>query len=300
MSKIKLQATVDVGLANHRLDQALAQLFPEYSRERLKSWVLSGSCLVDGQVKRPRDKVLGGELIVIEAELAEEIAWAGEELPLDVVYADEDILVINKPAGVVVHPAVGNRAGTLVNALLHYDRDLALVPRAGVVHRLDKDTSGLLVVARNLSAHAALVEQLQERSMQRVYEAVVHGQLLAGDTIDLPIGRHPKDRLKMAVTEDGKPAVTHYRILKKFAKHTHIQVKLETGRTHQIRVHMAHIRYPIVGDRVYAPRLQHNFGRQALHAKTLGLAHPRTGEFMEWEAPLPPDMVELLHRLEHG
>jgi 23S rRNA pseudouridine1911/1915/1917 synthase len=294
---IALQAYIQPEFAGCRVDQALAQLFPEYSRERLKNWLLAGHCQVNGEILRPKDKVAGGELVVINAEIAAEVVWQGEDLPLNIIYEDEDLLIINKDANVVVHPAVGNRAGTLVNALLNYAPELSTVPRAGVVHRLDKDTTGLLVIARNLAAHTSLVEQLQARSISRIYETIVHGLFLAGSTINLPIGRHPRDRKKMAVVGDGKEAITHYRVIKKFAKHTHIQVKLETGRTHQIRVHMSHMRHPIVGDKTYAPRLQHNFPRQALHAKSLTLMHPRTGEEMSWTVDLPQDMQDLLKDL---
>ncbi len=294
---ISLRGTIQPEFAGCRIDQALAHLFPEYSRERLKSWLLAGQCQVNGAVLRPKDRVVGGEEVVIDASLEIETRWQAEDLPLDIVYEDEDLLVINKPAGLVVHPGAGNQAGTLVNALLNYDPALNNVPRAGVVHRLDKDTSGLLVVARNLAAHTYLVEQLQERNIERIYETVVHGVFLAGSTIDLPIGRHPKERLKMAVVSDGRPAVTHYRVLKRFPKHTHLQVQLETGRTHQIRVHMAHVKHPIVGDKVYAPRIQHNFPRQALHARRLSLIHPATGFDMTWEAELPADMQQLLKDL---
>ncbi len=294
---ISLQAIIQPEYAGCRLDQALAQLFPEYSRERLKTWVLDGFCKVDGAVLRPRDKVAGGENVMISATLEPEVTWEAEDLPLEIVYEDEDFLIINKQANVVVHPGAGNYAGTLVNALLNYAPELSNVPRAGIVHRLDKDTTGLLVVARNLSAHTSLVEQMQERSITRVYETVVHGLFLAGSTIDQPIGRHPKDRKKMAVVGNGREAITHYRVLKRFAKHTHLHVELETGRTHQIRVHMSHVKHPIIGDKTYAPRLQHNFPRQALHAKTLGFTHPTTGEYMEWTSELPTDMQELLAKL---
>lgn len=296
-TNVSLNGTVNPEFAGSRLDQALAHLFPDYSRERLKSWVLSGECTVDGAVLRPKDKVKGGEQISIEANLMPAVTWDAEDLPLNIVYEDEDILVVNKAANVVVHPAAGNYAGTLVNALLNYAPELSNIPRAGIVHRLDKDTTGLLVVVRNLAAHTSLIAQLQARTMGRIYEAVVHGIFLAGSTIDQPIGRHSHDRKKMAVVADGKPAISHYRLIKKFAKHTHIQVQLETGRTHQIRVHMAFTRHPIVGDKTYAPRLQHNFPRQALHAKVLQLLHPRTGAQMQWEAALPQDMQDLLASL---
>lgn len=295
---ISLQGIIQPEFAGSRLDQALAQLFPEYSRERLKNWVLEGHCKVDGTVLRPKDRVTGGENVVIEATLTEAVTWQAQDLPLDVIYADEDILIINKPANLVVHPAAGNYEGTMVNALLNYAPELSNIPRAGIVHRLDKDTTGLLVVARTLTAHASLSEQMQDRSITRIYEAVVHGLFLAGSTIDEPIGRHPHDRKKMAVNNGGREAITHYRVLKKFAKHTHIQVELETGRTHQIRVHMAHVKHPIVGDKTYAPRMQHNFPRQALHARTLGFIHPTSGEYMQWDIELPEDMQELLTTLK--
>lgn len=296
-NNIQLQGTILPESAGCRLDLALAQIFPEYSRERLKTWVLAGQCHVNGVCLRPKDKVVGGEEVVINATVTEEVAWQPEAIDLDIVYEDEDLIVINKPINMVVHPAAGNRAGTLVNALLNYAPELSQVPRAGIVHRLDKDTSGLLVVARNLIAHASLVAQLHERSVTRIYETVVHGIFLAGSTINEPVGRHLHDRKRMAVVWDGKPAITHYRVLTRFPKHTHLQVQLETGRTHQIRVHMAHVKHPVVGDKTYASRIQHNFPRQALHARTLSLIHPRTGEEMTWHAPLPADMVQLLKDL---
>ncbi len=298
-TQIDLQATIEPAFAGWRLDQALAQIFPDYSRERLKSWILAGLCQVDGAVLRPKDKVTEGANVKIQAALTQATSWQAEELPLNIVYADEDLIVINKAAGVVVHPAAGNHAGTLVNALLNYAPELTQLPRAGIVHRLDKDTSGLLVVARTLEAHTSLVAQLQEHAVTRIYEAVVHGIFLAGSTIDLPIGRHKHDRKRMAVVEGGKPSITHYRVLQKFVKHTHIQVQLETGRTHQIRVHMAHVKHPLLGDKTYASRLQHNFARQALHAKCLSLMHPRTQEEMTWEVDLPQDMQDLLEKLRN-
>lgn len=297
---IALEGIIQPEFAGCRLDQALAQLFPEYSRERLKSWLLDGYCTVDGSILKPKDKVAGGEQVIIQATLQEEVTWQAEELPLNIVYEDEDILVINKPANFVVHPAAGNRAGTLVNALLNHAPELSNVPRAGVVHRLDKDTTGLLVVARTLAAHTSLIEQMQARSISRIYETVVHGVFLAGSTIDEPIGRHPHDRKKMAVVGDGREAITHYRVLTRFPKHTHLQVELETGRTHQIRVHMSYVKHPIVGDKTYAPRMQHNFPRQALHAKTLGFIHPSTDEEISFTSEIPADMQELLKTLSAG
>ena len=293
--------------AGRRLDQVLAELFPEYSRSRLQQWVKEGRVRVDGKSMRPKDKLQGIEEIELEPVVEAEQRWEAEAIPLDIRYEDKDLIVINKPAGLVVHPAAGNHAGTLLNALLHYAPELAGVPRAGIVHRLDKETSGLLVVARTLQAQTALVAQLQARSMTREYRAVVTGVMTGGGTVEAPIGRHSIDRKRMAVLPNGKPAVTHYRVVERFRGHTDIKVRLETGRTHQIRVHMAHIRYPLVGDPVYGGRLKlpkgcsdelrqmlRGFRRQALHAGRLGLEHPNSGLPMEWEAELPEDMSRLL------
>jgi len=308
----KLNATVDIEHAGMRLDQALAAIFPDYSRARLQQWIKQGLVSVDGSTaKRPKDKVIGGELVELEALMEDQVECCPEPIPLEIVYEDESLLVINKPAGLVVHPAAGNPDGTMQNALLHHDETLVQLPRAGIVHRLDKETSGLLVVAKSLAAHKYLVEQLQERSIKREYRAVVTGVMTAGGSVDQPIGRHPNQRTKMAVIFSGKPAVTHYRVLERFRFHTYVKVILETGRTHQIRVHMAHIRYPLVGDPVYAGRLRippgvtpeleamlRRFKRQALHARKLGLEHPKTGEWMEWTTEPPQDMQELLRVLE--
>ena len=290
-----------------RLDQALAELLPAYSRNRLQQWLKAGQLRVDGQIRRPRDPVAGGEIVSGEWVLEVETAAVAQDIPLTIRHEDADLLVIDKPAGLVAHPAAGNRDGTLVNALLHHAPELAALPRAGLVHRLDKDTTGLLVVARRLRAHAALVEQLQARTIERDYLAVVNGVPVAGGTVDAPVGRHPVDRQRMAVTPGGKPAVTHYRVLSRFRAHALLRIKLETGRTHQIRVHMAHIRFPLLGDRVYGgrPRVPpgasprcietiQQFRRQALHAERLALTHPATGERLEWQAELPSDLVELL------
>ncbi|MDS4041850.1 MAG: 23S rRNA pseudouridine(1911/1915/1917) synthase RluD [Candidatus Competibacter sp.] len=290
-----------------RLDQALAELLPAYSRNRLQQWLKAGQLRVDGRIRRPRDPVVGGEIVSGEWVLEVETAAVAQDIPLTIRYEDADLLVIDKPAGLVAHPAAGNRDGTLVNALLHHAPELAALPRAGLVHRLDKDTTGLLVVARRLRAHAALVEQLQARTIERDYLAVVNGVPVAGGTVDAPVGRHPVDRQRMAVTPGGKPAVTHYRVLSRFRAHALLRIKLETGRTHQIRVHMAHIRFPLLGDRVYGgrPRVPsgasprcietiQQFRRQALHAERLALTHPATGERLEWQAELPSDLVELL------
>ncbi|MDT8404588.1 23S rRNA pseudouridine(1911/1915/1917) synthase RluD [Sulfuriflexus sp.] len=303
-----LQFEIPPHLAGQRLDQALAELLPDYSRARLQLWIKAGKVQIDGETRRPRDKLRGGEQVAVQAENEAQVTWEAEDIPLDIVYEDESIMVINKPAGMVVHPATGNYTGTLVNALLHHDASLKDVPRAGIIHRLDKDTSGLLVVARTLVAHNSLIKQLQARTVKREYEAVVTGLMTAGGTVKAAMGRHPVHRTRMAVlTRGGKEAVTHYRVLERYRAHTHIRVRLETGRTHQIRVHMAHIRYPLVGDPVYGGRLRlppqssevltetlRHFNRQALHAAQLGFDHPQNGQPVEWTAPLPADMRNLL------
>lgn len=298
-------------MAGLRLDQAAAQLFPDYSRSRLQAWIKSGELRVNGEQSSPKNKMLGGELLQVEAELEQNDAWQAEDIALDLRYEDEDILVINKAAGVVVHPAAGHAQGTLLNAILHHSANAALLPRAGIVHRLDKDTTGLMVVAKSLRAHTHLVEQLQSRRMGREYEAVVTGVMTGGGTLEEPIGRHPVQRKKMAVSHSGKPATTHYQVARRFRAHTHLRVKLETGRTHQIRVHMAHLHYPIVGDPVYGGRLRlpklaipelaeflRGFKRQALHARKLELIHPASGEVMQWQSELPQDMQQLLQLLQ--
>lgn len=280
---INLAANIPEELANNRLDQVLAKLFPEYSRTKLQTWIKAGYVN-----------------ITVNAMLEPQERWEAQPIKLDIIYEDDDIMIINKPAGLVVHPAAGNPDSTMLNALLHHDSELNKLPRAGIIHRLDKDTSGLLVVAKTLTAYTKLVAELQARKIKREYEAIVNGVMTAGGTIDAAIGRHPRDRKRMAVTASGKPAVTHYRVIKRFDKYTHIKVMLETGRTHQIRVHMAYIHYPIVGDPVYGGRYKcplATFNRQALHARRLGLNHPQTGEYMEWEAPLPKDMQQLLKKL---
>lgn len=294
-------------LGGRRLDQALAELLPEYSRNRLQRWIDEGRILVDGKLRRRRDKVWGGEEVLLDPRVEPDGQCAPQDLPLDLVFEDEDILVIHKPAGLVVHPAAGNPDGTLQNALLHHAPELASLPRGGLVHRLDKDTSGLLVVARTLQAHKSLVEQLQERRVHREYRALVGGVPSGGGRVDAPVGRHPRQRTRMAVVAGGRAAVTHYRLLEAFRAHALLAVRLETGRTHQIRVHMAHIQHPIVGDPVYGGRPHppggasarlvaglRTFPRQALHALRLGLQHPCRGVAMAWEIPLAADMEELL------
>lgn len=296
--------------AGHRLDQALAALLPDYSRTRIKDWIETGQILINGVQLRPRDRVTGGERIEVSASLPDAVAVTPQSIALNIVHQDAQVLVINKPAGLVVHPGAGNAAGTLQNALLHFDPGLSVLPRAGIVHRLDKDTTGLLVVARTLEAHTALVRALEAREVAREYEAICVGVMTGGGTVDAPIDRHPVDRLRQTVRQSGREAVTHYRVLQRYRGHTHVRVHLETGRTHQIRVHMAHIRYPIVGDRVYGGRAVlpkgasaeliaaiQGFKRQALHAAKLGFEHPATGVPIECEAPLPADMKSLLREL---
>jgi 23S rRNA pseudouridine1911/1915/1917 synthase len=310
--RLEISAEVPAELDGSRLDQAAVRLFSDYSRSRLQTWIKRGELRVDGAVGRPRDKVLAGSTLTLDATLEAEVAWQPQAIDLEIVYEDDSLLVIDKPAGLVVHPAAGHADGTLVNALLSHAPSLAQLPRAGIVHRLDKDTSGLMVVARTLAAHNELVAQLQARTVKREYSAVCVGAMTGGGTIDLPIGRHPRQRKKMAVLgAGGKSAVTHFRVLQRFAHHTHIAVNLETGRTHQIRVHMAHRHNPLIGDPVYGgrPRIPpgaserliqalRSFSRQALHARRLGLVHPVSAEPLEFESPLPEDMVSLLRVLE--
>jgi 23S rRNA pseudouridine1911/1915/1917 synthase len=309
--QITLEGIIPDTAAGMRLDQALAQLFPDYSRGQLTKWLKAGDILVNEQQLRPRATVAGGELVVINTELEETKAeWTAQPISLDIIYEDASVIIINKPAGMVVHPGAGNQDGTLVNALLNHAPELSVVPRAGIVHRIDKDTTGLLMVAKTLAAHNSLVTQLQEKTVQREYQAVANGVMTAGGHVDEPIGRHHIDRKRMAVTPTGKDAVTHYRVEEKFRAHTFIRCQLETGRTHQIRVHMAHIRHPLVGDPVYGGRFKiptgmsetcreflQKFRRQALHAGLLGFDHPETGEFMSWRVDMPADMQQLIQML---
>jgi 23S rRNA pseudouridine1911/1915/1917 synthase len=296
-------------LGGLRLDQALSELLPEFSRSRLQAWIKQGAILLDGNSVQARQRIRGGEQICLHTQIEKQSQAIAEDISLAIVHADDDIVIVDKPAGLVVHPAAGNRDGTLLNALLHYAPELAALPRCGIVHRLDKDTSGLLMVARTLRAHRSLVEQLQTRTARREYLALVQGTLAAGGTVDLPIGRHPVDRKRFAISQGGKNAVTHYRIEERFEHHTLLRVKLETGRTHQIRVHLTHLRHALVGDPVYgrlripaaaSERIKgalQGFRRQALHAERLGLIHPADGEYREWVAPLPQDFSELLGAL---
>lgn len=307
----KLFETVPYEMAGMRVDQALAELFADYSRSKLQTWIKAGRVELNGAIElSPKFKLEGGEEISLDAEPEVVIESDPEDIPLDVIYEDDCLLIINKPAGLVVHPGAGNHNGTLLNALLHHKPSLETLPRAGIVHRIDKDTSGLLMIAKTLPAHNSLTEQLQAHDITREYLAITKGRMTAGGTVDEPIGRHPSDRLRYIVRQSGKEAVTHYRVEQRFSHHTLVRLQLETGRTHQIRVHMAHIRYPLLGDPVYGGRFQmspncsdglqqllRNFKRQALHATVLGLQHPETDEYMEWEQPLPEDMVNLLNAL---
>jgi 23S rRNA pseudouridine1911/1915/1917 synthase len=302
--------TIPIDAAGQRLDQALARLFPEYSRSRLKAWLLDGQISVDGDTPRPRDPVQGGEQVTLSARPDAAVADEPEAIEIDVVFEDDSLIVINKPAGLVVHPGAGNQRGTLLNGLLHYEPSLEELPRAGIIHRIDKDTSGLLLIARTLPAHTALVRALADRAISRHYLAICNGVLTGGGTIDAPIGRHRVDRKRMCVRDDGREAITHYTVIERFAAHTYIKVRLDTGRTHQIRVHFAHRRHALVGDPVYGGRLAlprgageglvetlRGFRRQALHAAKLELAHPLTGDPLSFEAPLPADFEQLLAAL---
>ena len=305
---------VDVSHSGQRIDQVAADVFSDFSRARLQGWIRGGQLRVNGHLCKPKDRLLGGELIELNVIIEPEKRWQVQPIPLEVVYADSHIVVINKPAGLVVHPGAGVADGTLLNALLYHFPELINLPRAGIVHRLDKETSGLMVVARSIIAHTALVQQLQNRTIGREYEAVVMGCLTGGGLVNKPIGRHPVNRLKMAVLENNvkaKEAVTHYRLLQRFSRYTHIACRLETGRTHQIRVHMAHMQHPLVGDPVYRGRQRwlagtpddlkqvlQAFKRQALHAKRLTLKHPESGEELSWQIALPDDMQQLLVALK--
>jgi 23S rRNA pseudouridine1911/1915/1917 synthase len=306
-----LELEIPQELAGLRLDSALARLLPAHSRTRIKGWIDAGQVQIGRLPSKPRDKVASGSRVRVQVSV--EVA-APEVLPeamaLDIVFEDAELLVIDKPAGLVVHPGAGNVRHTLQNALLGFDPGLAAVPRAGIVHRLDKDTSGLLVVARTLEAHTALSRQLLARSVAREYRAVCVGVMTGGGSVDEPIGRHRRDRLRMAIRPDGRPARTHYRVLERYRGHTYLRVKLDTGRTHQIRVHLAHLKHPLVGDPVYGVRLGRprgasdalitalrGFKRQALHAAALAFDHPASGERLTFEAPLPPDLAGLLAAL---
>ncbi len=295
----EVKLTIPASFAGLRLDQALARLLPEESRTRLAKLIEEGRVRVDGATASPRSKVKSGEAVdVTLVPRQEESAFAPEPIALAVVHEDDDVLVIDKPAGLVVHPGSGNWSGTMLNALLHHAPQLHELARAGIVHRLDKDTSGLLAVAKNEPAQASLVRQLQARTMKRTYLALARGVVKASGTVDAPVGRDPRSRTRMAVVSSGKPAVTRYKVRKSFPKHTLLECELESGRTHQIRVHLASIGHPVEGDPVYAGRGPQLLGRQALHAWKLGFEHPRTGKAMRFESPLPEDFARLLKTLK--
>ncbi len=309
--QIELTQTVKDSQLGQRLDQAVAELFADFSRSRLKEWLLDGKITVDGQVvTKPRTKVMGGEVIIVQAELEDEVRWEPQDIPLNIVFEDDDIIVINKPRDFVVHPGAGTPDGTVLNALLFHYPPIAEVPRAGIVHRLDKDTTGLMVVAKNVPVQTRLVRELQKRNITREYEAIAIGKMTAGGMIDKPIGRHSTKRTLMAVSPMGKPAVTHYRVAEHFREHTRIRLRLETGRTHQIRVHMSYLQHPLLGDTAYGGRARipkgatpeltdmiRNFDRQALHAVMLKFKHPTTGEEVEFHAPVPDDMIVMTEAL---
>jgi 23S rRNA pseudouridine1911/1915/1917 synthase len=306
----EFSAKIPPELAGQRLDQALAVLFADITRSQMQQWIKDGRVTLNGHAPRKRDKVKAGDRVVIRVPPPVDAGWRAQAIPLEIVYEDGELLVINKPPGLVVHPGAGNPEGTLLNALLNHAPKLAALPRAGIVHRLDKDTSGLMVVAKTEPARQHLIAQLQEHSVEREYLAIVNGVMVAGGTIDVPIGRHRTQRTRMAVSSQGKAAVSHYRVMKKYRAHTLVQVKLESGRTHQIRVHMAHLNYPVVGDPVYGGRLKipsgaserlkdvlRGFRRQALHALKLSLTHPGTGKRVQWATSVPQDMSELMEAL---
>lgn len=309
--KMQQTMTIPDDLGGMRLDLALAKLLADYSRTQIQEWIKNGEILVDGRPLKAKDSVLGGETIIIDGTIKPQPTWQAQAIDLNIIYEDETLLVINKPAGMVVHPAAGNYENTLLNALLHHAPQLQELPRAGIIHRLDKGTSGLLVIAKTSHALKNLTHQLKNRTIKRIYQGIVYGVLTAGGTIDEPIGRHPIQRKRMTVIETGKPAVTHYRVIEKYRAYTRVKVQLETGRTHQIRVHFTHIHHPLLGDPTYGKRLQlpkgasaemitelRQFKRQALHASELGLTHPETDRLMTWQAPLPQDMQHLISVLK--
>ncbi len=294
-------------MTGDRLDVALSEMLPNYSRSKITAWIKSGDALINNKAFKPKDKVNGSQMVMLSLNKKQNNDWSAENIALNIVFEDEDIIIINKPFGLVTHPGAGNWNGTLANALLYYDPKLSKLDRAGIVHRLDKNTSGLMVIARNEKSQKYLVEQLQSHSVVREYSAIVYGHMISGGSVNDPIGRDPKDRVKQAVSSNGKDATTHYRVIDRFKSHTHVKAILETGRTHQIRVHLSHIGYPLLGDPMYGGRVRFpkkaseilkesllGFKRQALHSKKLTLNHPSTGELMSWKAPLPDDMLELL------
>ena len=299
--------TIPDELANERLDQALAKLLPEYSRTQIKQWIENEQVTLNGATVKAKTRIKSGDIIAVQPVLRPEPQWLAQNIPLTIVHEDDAVLIINKPAGLVVHPGAGNADSTLLNALLHHLPDLKSLPRAGILHRLDKDTTGLLMIAKTPAALKHLSAQLKNRTLVREYQAIVYGALISGGKVDAALDRHPLQRKRMAVTETGKTAVTHFRVMEKYRSITRLKVKLETGRTHQIRVHMSHIHHPIVGDVVYGGRVQlakgmseeliqclRKFKRQALHAFSLGFAHPETEEWLTFTADVPDDMQQLI------
>jgi 23S rRNA pseudouridine1911/1915/1917 synthase len=305
-----LKIIIPTRMTGERLDTSLAEMLPDFSRSKITAWIKLGDALINCKNFKPKDKVIGDEIVDLTLNQKQSNDWIAENIPLNIVYEDQDIIVINKQFGLVTHPGAGNWSGTLANALLYYDPALSALDRAGIVHRLDKNTSGLMVIARNEKSQKLLVEQLQSHSVDREYSAIVYGHMIAGGTVNQPIGRDPKDRVKQAVSMSGKDATTHYRVIDRFKSHTHVKAILETGRTHQIRVHLSYVGYSLIGDPMYGGRVRFpkkaseelkgaliNFKRQALHSKKLSLAHPVSGQVMSWKAALPDDMKELLEVL---
>jgi len=297
-------------MLGNRLDVSLSEMLPDYSRSKITVWIKSGDALINQKNFKPKDKSSGDEIVCLTLNQKQTTDWIAEKISLNIVYEDEDIIVINKQFGLVTHPGAGNWSGTLANALLYYDVNLSKLDRVGIVHRLDKNTSGLMVIARNEKSQKYLTEQLQSHLVDREYSAIVYGHMIAGGSVDEPIGRDPKDRVKQAVSEGGKDAITHYRAIDRFKNHTHVKAILETGRTHQIRVHLSHVGHSLIGDPMYGGRVRFpkkaseelkeallNFKRQALHSKKLTLNHPISGEVMSWKASLPDDMLKLLEVL---
>jgi 23S rRNA pseudouridine1911/1915/1917 synthase len=311
MSEKSLNILIPERMSGQRLDFSLSIMLPDYSRSKIAAWIKSGNALINDRAFKPKDRAIGNEIVRLTLSHKDNIYWAPEPINLNIIFEDEDIIIINKPFGLVTHPGAGNWTGTLANALLHYDSNLLKLDRAGIVHRLDKNTSGLMVVSRNVRSQRFLVDQLQSHSVHREYSAIVYGHMISGGLIDESIGRDPKDRVKQAILVNGKEAKTHYRVIDRFKSHTHVKAILETGRTHQIRVHLSHIGHPLIGDPIYGGRVRFpkqasqelkdaliNFNRQALHSKKLSLTHPVTGESMTWKSDLPSDMQELLKTLK--
>ena len=305
MDKIKI--IVPERMKGDRLDVAITKMLPDLSRSKIISAIKDGDILIHEKKFKAKDKAIGDEIVTLKLQQKDAVRWVPEKIPLDIVYEDDDIIILNKPSGLVTHPGPGNWTGTLANALLYHNDCLSKLDRSGIVHRLDKNTSGLMVVAKNSKSQKNLVDQLQTHSVEREYSSIVYGKMISGGTVDEPIGRHPKDRVKQAVISNGKKAITHYRVIEKFDNHTHVKALLETGRTHQIRVHLSHIGYPLIGDVLYGGRIKFpkkasgelkdvlkSLKRQALHAKKLTLIHPGTGKSMTWKIELPEDMKQLL------